>query len=250
MQKQKKVKHIVSLILLMAMMITMLSVTTVSAFAAEGGVAGFVQRCYQVTLNREPDEAGYADWIGKLTNGEMDGATVAFGFVFSNEYQDAGKDNGAFVTDMYTLFLGRTPDEAGYNDWVGKLNNGANRLEIFAGFANSTEFFNICTDYGVAAGYFTTEFNKDQVNAVNMFVARMYRICLGRLGDQSGQADWTAKLLRGELTGNDCAHGFIFSNEYVNLGLSDEDYVKNLYRTFMGREYDQGGFNDWVGKLN
>ncbi len=249
MQKQNRVKRIISLILLLAMIITLLSVTTVSAFAAESGVAGFVQRCYQVTLNREPDEAGYADWTGKLTNGEMDGATVAFGFVFSDEYQNAGKDNGAFVTDMYTLFLGRTPDESGYADWVGKLDNGADRLEIFYGFANSTEFFDICTDYGVTAGYFTTEYNKDQVNAVNMFVARMYRICLGRLGDQAGQADWTGKLLRGELTGIDCAGGFINSQEYRNKNLSNEDYVRDMYRTFLGREADEAGFKDWVSQL-
>ncbi len=249
MHMQNKAKRIISLILLLAMIITMLSVTSVSAFAAEDGVAGFVQRCYQVTLNREPDETGYADWTGKLTSGEMDGATVAWGFVFSDEYTNANKDNGAFVTDMYTLFLDRTPDEAGYNDWVGKMEAGADRQEIFYGFANSVEFFNICTDYGVTAGYFTTEYNKDQVNAVNMFVARMYRICFGRLGDQGGQADWTSKLLRGELTGIDCAAGFINSNEYQNLNLSNEDYIRNMYRTFLGREADETGFNDWVSQL-
>ena len=249
MQKQNKAKRIISLILLLAMIITMLSVTTVSAFAAEDGVAGFVQRCYQVTLNREPDETGYADWTGKLTSGEMDGATVAWGFVFSDEYTNANKDNGAFVTDMYTLFLDRTPDEEGYNDWVGKMEAGADRQEIFYGFANSVEFFNICTDYGVTAGYFTTEYNKDQVNAVNMFVARMYRICFGRLGDQGGQADWTSKLLRGELTGIDCAAGFINSNEYQNLNLSNDDYIRNMYRTFLGREADEEGFNGWVSQL-
>ncbi|MBS6465405.1 MAG: DUF4214 domain-containing protein, partial [Clostridium sp.] len=27
-------------------------------------------------------------------------------------------------------------------------------------------------------------------------------------------------------------------------------YVKVLYRTFMGREYDKAGLNYWVGRLN
>ncbi|MCR4999171.1 MAG: DUF4214 domain-containing protein [Lachnospiraceae bacterium] len=246
----QQTKKFLGFTLSVALLLTMLWIPSLEVHAEESGVGGFVNRCYQVALGRDADPDGYADWTGKLTNGEMDGATVAWGFVFSPEYTKLNKDNGAFVTDMYTLFLGRTPDEAGFNDWKGRLDAGANRQEIFYGFANSVEFFDICLDYGVTAGYYTTEFNKDQVNAVNMFVARMYRICLNRLGDQGGQADWTSKLLRGELTGNDCAHGFIFSQEYTGLGLSNEDYVKNLYRTFMGRESDPDGFTDWTSKLN
>ncbi|MCR5000140.1 MAG: DUF4214 domain-containing protein, partial [Lachnospiraceae bacterium] len=57
------------------------------------------------------------------------------------------------------------------------------------------------------------------------------------------------KLLRGELTGIDCAAGFINSNEYQNLNLSNEDYIRNMYRTFLGREADETGFNDWVSQL-
>ena len=247
-QKKKRLQFY-SLLMSLAMALTLIVVPHMEVRAEDSGVGGFVNRCYQVALGREADPTGYADWTGQLSSGKADGSVVAFGFVYSDEYKNANKNNGDFVTDMYTLFLGRTPDEAGYKDWVGQLDSGADRMNIFYGFANSKEFYSICSSYGVTAGYFTPDYDKDQVNAVNMFVARMYRICLGRLGDQDGQADWTAKLLRGELTGNDCAHGFIFSNEYVSLGLSDEDYVKNLYRTFMGREYDQGGFDNWVGKL-
>ncbi|MCR4999665.1 MAG: DUF4214 domain-containing protein, partial [Lachnospiraceae bacterium] len=147
---------------------------------AEEGVGGFVNRCYQVALGRDADPDGYADWTSQLTNGQTDGATVAYGFIFSPEYTNSNKDNGAYVTDLYTMFLGRTPDEAGYNDWVGQLDAGADRLSVFAGFANSVEFSGLCTDYGVTAGLFTTEYDLGQVNNVNMFVARMYRICLSR----------------------------------------------------------------------
>ena len=33
-------------------------------------------------------------------------------------------------------------------DWVGRLEAGYTRDEIFAGFANSNEFQSICNDYG------------------------------------------------------------------------------------------------------
>ncbi len=246
----KKQRRLVSGLLAVAMALTLVSVPSVTAQAAEtSGVGGFVNRCYQVTLNRDADSTGYEDWTSQLVNGKSDGANIAFGFVFSDEYKNAGKDNGAFVTDMYTLFLGRTPDEAGYNDWVAQLEGGADREAIFAGFANSKEFFHICTDYGITAGVYNSDFDHTQVNNVNMFVARMYKVCFNRLGDQTGQADWVNRLLSGELDGIDCANGFLNSQEYKNLNLSDEDYVENMYLAFMGRTSDPAGFNNWVSKL-
>ncbi len=247
--RQKKWKRFFSFALAALMTLTMFGIPKVEVHAEESGVGGFVNRCYQVTLGRDADPSGYSDWTGQLLDGKSDGAFVAFGFVFSDEYTNAGKSNGEFVTDMYTLFLGRTPDEAGYNDWVGQLDAGADRQAIFAGFANSNEFFNICTSYGVTAGVHIPSYDRVQVNNVNMFVARMYRVCFNRLGDQSGQADWVNRLLSGELTGVDCARGFILSNEYQNLGLSNEEYVENMYLAFMGRGSDPTGFQDWVSKL-
>ena len=46
------------------------------------------------------------------------------------------------------------------------------------------------------------------------------------------------------------AEMFIFSDEMMKKGLSDREYVKVLYRTFMGREADAAGLNYWVGRLN
>ena len=42
---------------------------------------------------------------------------------------------------------------------------------------------------------------------------------------------------------------FIFSDEMMKKGLSDREYVKVLYRTFMGREADTAGLNYWIGRL-
>lgn len=48
--------------------------------------------------------------------------------------------------------MGREPDEAGYNAWVGQLNSGVSREEVFNGFAQSQEFTQICAWYGIARG--------------------------------------------------------------------------------------------------
>ncbi|MCR4998576.1 MAG: DUF4214 domain-containing protein, partial [Lachnospiraceae bacterium] len=84
--------------------------------------------------------------------GELTGIECASGFINSQEYQNLGLSNSDYVKNMYRAFMGREYDEAGYKDWVSKLNAGYTRDEIFAGFANSNEFQSICDSYGIIRG--------------------------------------------------------------------------------------------------
>ena len=52
------------------------------------GVGGFVNRLYQICLDRDPDEKGYQDWINGLKNGERTGIKTAYGFIFSPEFKN------------------------------------------------------------------------------------------------------------------------------------------------------------------
>ena len=47
----------------------------------------------------------------------------------------------------------------------------------------------------------------------------------------------------------DVAIEFLHSEEFLNKGLSNSDYVKVLYETFLDRQPDEGGLVDWIGKL-
>ncbi|MCQ2483422.1 MAG: DUF4214 domain-containing protein, partial [Clostridia bacterium] len=114
-------------------------------------VGGFVTRCYNVALNREPEQAGYDYWTELLIGGQKHGGEVGLGFIFSEEYTNKNTSNEQFVTDLYTMFFGREADVEGFNYWVGKLNAGEERVSIFAGFVFSEEFANLCQAYGIYA---------------------------------------------------------------------------------------------------
>ena len=221
---------------------------TITARAA-GTVDDFVERCYTVTLERESDPDGFADWKGQLLNGKAVGIEIAYGFLFSPEYTGKNKSNEDYVTDLYMLFMGREPDTDGFNDWVGQLNNGKTRLEVFAGFANSQEFYNICDSYGITAGRYVFGYDRPTINNVNLFVERLYKTCLGRIGDKDGQKNWVEKLIKKQISGSECARSFIFSAEYTNKGLSDDEFVENLYIAMMGRPSDEGGKQNWLNAL-
>ncbi len=216
-----------------------LSSMCLSVFAdAKNGVVDFVTRCYEIALGREPDAASLAAWTDKLENGEECGVTVAYGFVYSSEFQEAGYDNATYVEKMYNMLLGRPSDGEGKEAWVKMLDEGGDKSEIFCGFANSQEFYNLCDSYGVFAGYYNMNLDMHSNALINGFVDRFYTICLGRHGDIGGQAGWVQSLSSGALTGVDLANGFVFSNEFLNADVSNEDYVDVLYHTFMGRDAD------------
>lgn len=223
--------------------------TAAPTTAAKKNVGDFVNRCYSVALGRSADSDGFTYWKDKLVNGQACGAQVGFGFIFSGEYSSKSKSNEDYIKDLYNMFFGRTPDTSGYNYWVEQLKAGVSREEVFAGFANSLEFYNLCEEYGVVSGYYAVGVDNDRQGGVNCFVARLYKTCLNRLPDMGSQAAWVQKLLANEVTGTQIAYSFAFSPEFIQMNLSREGYVAYMYRAFFGREADQAGFEGWVNKM-
>ena len=91
---------------------------------------------------------------------------------------------------------------------------------------------------------------KTDVTQVRNFVTRFYKVVLGRDGEETGINDWTNKLVTKERTGCDVAKGFAMSQEFKNKNLGNEDFLKVMYKGFFDRYPDEGGYNDWLNKLN
>lgn len=81
------------------------------------------------------------------------------------------------------------------------------------------------------------------------FVKRMYEVALNRVSDESGLKYWVNDLLSGNQTGAEVAYSFIFSEEFKKKNYCNEHYIMQLYKAFMGREYDEEGLNYWLHQL-
>lgn len=120
-------------------------------------VGQFVDRMYDVVLNRQADSAGRKGWCDALISGTNDAVQMSYGFFFSKEYLEKNKSDEEYVRDLYRALMGREAEPTGLSAWLAVLNRGETRLHVFNGFAVSKEFSAICNSYGIFRGEKVTE---------------------------------------------------------------------------------------------
>ena len=215
------------------------------------GVSDFVERLYTVALGRRSDPVGQQQWVDTVTSGQNTGADLARGFLYSDEFLNKNCSNTEFVQTLYRTFFGREADEGGLAAWVGVLDGGENRQNVIEGFINSTDWANLCLSYGIPSGGTGTPSIEVEPNQATIdFATRLYTTCLNRNADQGGLMAWAHQLANQRDTGTGAARGFFFSEEFTGQNVDNGEYVARLYRTFMGREPDQAGYDAWVGQLD
>lgn len=206
----------------------------------------FIERMYVTCLGRNSDANGLSFWVNQVESGNMNGCDIARGFVYSYEFQNMNLSNEDYVDAMYHAFFGREADNGGKTFWLNQIANGLGRDYVFNGFVYSPEFCTLCDSFGIPCNSSCKVMQQTNINA---FIERMYVTCLSRQSDSNGKTYWVNLLLDGSVNGVQAAYFFMFSPEYVNSNKSDEEFVKDLYRVFMGREYDQGGYEFWLSIL-
>lgn len=94
-------------------------------------------------LNRLPDDTfELAPWAERLreSNPMQVGQQLGRALFLSLEYEARARDNGEFVTDLYSAYFNRAPDSGGYDFYVDGLDGGATRVSVIADFESSLEF--------------------------------------------------------------------------------------------------------------
>ncbi len=221
-------------------------------------VNSFVDRLYNLALGRQPDEGGKDSWSSALMENRSSGVNIGYGFVFSDECKNNNLSNTEFVEMLYNVFMDRPSDEGGRTAWVSQLDAGVEREKVLEGFLFSQEFSVICNNYGIIMGTLDDEprlkeavaHNRNQNANLTKFVSRCYTQTLGREYEDGGLEAWCGVILAGSNSPKQVAKNFIFSDEFTQKNLGNREYVEVLYRTFFGREADEGGLAAWTEVLD
>ena len=213
-------------------------------------IDAFVARLYTCVLGREPEADGAKWWADQLYGYEQTGAQAALNFVFSEEFIGRHTTDREFVDILYATFFSREADDAGRDYWLGRLNGGASRMEVANGFIYSQEWADTCAEYGIrSGGTLKPQVDIEPTDLTYAFVERMYTTAFKRSSDVDGCNYWADKLANYEMTGESVGAFFFLSDEMDSYGLSDEEFVTRLYKTFMNRNPETEGYNYWVGVL-
>ena len=212
----------------------------------------FVGRLYTVVLGRDAELSGLDYWTAELLAKRCDGASLALSFFNSNEFKARSLTDEEYLTILYSAFFNRSIDGEGKAFWLSQMSNGTTRQSVLNSFVNSKEWDDICKSYGINSGanlnYNNT--NNSASDPVRQFAERLYTKILNRPADADGLNYWTQELKAKRVSGTSAAYSFVFSAEFKNSGVDDSEFVKRLYRLFMNREYDQGGYDYWMSLLS
>ncbi len=117
----------------------------------EKNSTGFVTLFYSRFFRRPPDQTGLDAWVAGLINGDITGADMVNGFIFSEENQALISDytNSEFIMHLYEVLFDRAPGAANYDAWLSLMDGGMTIEDIVNSFTHSTEFEDFCNLFGI-----------------------------------------------------------------------------------------------------
>ena len=167
-----------ALLLSVALLIGVFLPKNVRAGDGSDSLGEFVTRAYQLILDREPEEAGFAYWYDSLTNGERTAANLINEFIISREMTDRNLPYDEQIDILYHVMFDRDADDAGKKYWLDYMDEGFSISSVVDGFTRSQEFVKVCEKFGITPGHVDPVENRDKNKGVTRYVSRVYMVIL------------------------------------------------------------------------
>ena len=213
--------------------------------ASDEKIRAFVQRCYRIILNRDPDESGMNTWFNELKSRRKAASEIIDRFVNSPEFSGKNYSNGDSVEILYNAMLGRGSDAAGKANWVGKLENGQPFAVIINGFCVSKEFNQICASYGIEPG--TVKIQALSGMAEEEALSMLAYKAKTPITKKSESNPTRVEIINPSDT-IDMTIGTAVQAVYINEEKAKE-FIGRCYRSILGREASAAELANWIGQM-
>ena len=174
-------------------------------------------------------------------------------------FDQSDKMLGVYDSNINQFDQNMNEDKYEYLRQTGKIDHSLNlSVELKAGqtyyfyfYSGYQQYYKINVSYKPAPQKDPTPSPSNDEMSFEDFVERLYVVALNRPSEKDGKDYWCELVGNGTLTGADCARFFLTSPEFKGRGLSDEEFLKVLYKTFFDRDAanDPDGFNFWMNSL-
>ncbi len=225
------------------------AVTETDDEESEDPVTQFVERLYNIALDRKSDEGGLEFWTGKLKAKEMTGADCVRGFLVDTpEFSNRALSNEDVVETLYNTILDRESEKEGREYWIGRLEDGTSIREVIELFIDSPEWCNLCASYGIRSGAVNGKATKPSDGAKAM-VAHLYLYGLRKPIVEDEVDAFSLKLTNQEMTVAELARDFFLGKDIADQNLSNEAFVGRIYAACLFRSADADGKAYWASLM-
>jgi len=235
-----------ALLLSFAILVGVLLPKNIRAEEGTDPLGEFVIRAYELILEREPEEEGFAFWHESLTKGERTAANLINEFIISKEMTDRNLPYDEQIEILYHVMFDREGDEAGKKYWLDYMDDGFSISSVVDGFTRSEEFAKVCERFGIVPGSVDPVENRDKNKGVTRYCSRAYKILLGRKADISGLNYWTGEIGTGAFSAAEIVNEFINSSEFLKNEYDNDKVLNFLYLAMLDREIDPSGKDSWT----
>ena len=213
----------------------------------------FVRRLYRLVLEREGESSDYSWWLDNISQNNLNGAQIVYGFVFSDENIQRNTDINSYIVMMYRVFLNREPAEEEINTWLEMLEGKYTRKYMFSQLETSTQFLELCKKYGIIDG--NIAFSEDELysyedsNSQAEFIKQLYSNVLNRECSYSEVEWWVNQMNEYKMGASEVIYNFVFGPEYASYNVDNEEYISMLCRAALMRDSRSDDITYWENYL-
>lgn len=116
-------------------------------YTAKDKLRAFIERLYNILLEREIDAKGKNYWTKFINNENKSLQNLILSFFNSLEFKNRNLTNEQFIKVVYEALLGREPNKNELKFWIDKLKHKMNKLNIIKSFLKQKEFKKVINEF-------------------------------------------------------------------------------------------------------
>ncbi len=215
-----------------------------------GDVYKITRNAYQYIFDQDIELSNKKNWAKVIPAANPTGAELAVGFAFAPQFRDKDISNEQRVKELCDVLLNRRgsddPSVAEYGTYadslkyVEYLDNGASMYYVLDKLIQDEDFVKLCKNDGIAVGTIDLTEVRDQNYETTCFITHCYHTVLDRTPSPDDLNHYGTMIRDKELTEEALMNIFVNSEEFINRGLENGDFVQVLYRLMLGREASDG----------
>ena len=203
--------------------------------AKEDPTSDFIDRAYEVLLNKKADGESFGFWYRNLRDGNTTAAGMLDSLTQSEDFKAQNYTNEQVLDVLGQVMTGQTlPDKTEY---LRYLDNGVSVRRVVKDLSQTSQFASECGRYQVAPGSIEELDFRDQSPEVTIFVGQLFTELYGRPAVVEELNSWSQYFLEGKPVAPTLEQ-IVTSSDFTSKGYTDEQTIDMLCRLMLGRDAD------------